>query len=59
MPKFWIESPGGDEERTELFVGERSVGSFNHDEHGWQGMREAERLFENIAKVLGEPFEKR
>jgi hypothetical protein len=59
MAKFWIETPDGDEEQTELFVGEKSVGSFNHDQHGWQGMRDAEKLFENIAKALKLPLERR
>jgi hypothetical protein len=57
MQKFWIEQT--DDETVEMFVGERSVGSFNHDEHGWSGIGEAEKLFENVAKALGANFEKR
>lgn len=57
VPKFWIETPDGDEEHMELFVGEKSVGSFNHDEHGWSGMNAAKKLFENVAKAVGAPIE--
>jgi len=51
IPKFWIESSKDDS--IELFVGEKSVGTFNHDEHGWQGMRDSEELFIKIANTLG------
>jgi hypothetical protein len=59
MPKFWIETTPGGEEQEEFFVGKKSVGCFNHDTHGWQGMRDAEKLFENTAKTLGAAFERR
>lgn len=59
VPKFWIENPDGDEEREEFFVGEKSIATFNHDEHGWQGMRDAGRMFENIAEAVGAKFERR
>lgn len=55
--KFWIESK--DDEHIELFVGEKSIASFNHDEHGWVGMSAAEKMFEKIAKAVGAKFEKR
>lgn len=57
MPKFWIVED--DEEREEFFVDEKSVATFNHDTHGWQGMKDAAKLFENIAKAIGAPFERR
>lgn len=59
MPKFWIEHPDNDEEREEFFVGEKLVASFNHDEHGWNGMRDAGEMFQKIAKAVGADFERR
>lgn len=59
VPKFWIEHPDQDEEQIELFVGEKSIATLNHDEHGWSGMQAAEKLFEKIAKAVGAKFEKR
>ncbi|WP_439398762.1 hypothetical protein ACRQ5Q_15290 [Bradyrhizobium sp. PMVTL-01] len=56
MSKFWVENH--DDEQIELFVGEKSVGSFNHDTHGYSAMRDVQKLFENIANALGEKFEK-
>ena len=59
MPaKFWIEATP-DEESFELFVGETSVGNFNHDTHGWGAMHDVEKLFEKIAKAAGAAFERR
>lgn len=58
MPnKFWIMSK--DDEKIEMFVGEKSVGTFDHDTHGWSGMRDAEKFFERIATAVGAKFEKR
>lgn len=57
MPaKFWIEA--ANEESIELFVGEKSVGSFNHDTHGWSVMSDVEKLFEAIAKAVDSKFER-
>lgn len=55
--KFWIEQ--SDEEHIKLFVGEKSIASFNHDEHGWSGMKNAEEIFEKVAKAVGSDFERR
>jgi len=55
IPKFWIERP--DDETAEFFIGEKLVGSANHDQHGWDGMKAAEELFESVAKTLGAKFE--
>jgi len=55
--KFWIERK--DDEHMELFVGDKSVGSFNHDEDGWGGMTKAERLFEKVATAVGAALEQR
>ena len=54
-PKFWIENL--DDETIELFVGERSVGTFNHDSHGYSAMRDVVKLFEKTAKEVGAKFE--
>lgn len=35
-----------DDKRKETFIG-----NFNHDEHGWAGIRAAEEIIETIAKV--------
>jgi hypothetical protein len=51
VPKFWIEQPN--DETIELFIGGTSLGTFNHDEHGWTTMRSIERLFVEIAEILG------
>lgn len=51
LPIFWISKP--DDETLELFLRDRSMGTFNHDEHGWAGMEAAEALFRNIASELG------
>lgn len=59
IPNFWIENPDGNEEKEEFFVGARPVGSFNHDEHGWDGMKSARDLFESVAKAIGAKFERR
>lgn len=59
VSKFWIENPNGDEERQEFFVGEKLVASLSHDECGWDGMKSAADLFENVAKAVGAKFERR
>lgn len=59
MKKFWIENPDGDEEQVEFYVGEKLVATFDHDTHGWSGMRDAEKLFKNVAQALGAKFEQR
>jgi len=56
VPKFWIEEVDHNEEQLEFFVGETSVGSCNHDEHGWDGMKLAADLFEKTAKAVGAKF---
>jgi hypothetical protein len=55
VPKFWVEKT--DDESVEFFVGETPVASFDHDQHGWSGIREAERMFEKVAKAVGAKFE--
>lgn len=52
--KFWIE---GNSDRVEMFIGEKSVGTFDHDRHGYTGMRDAIKMFEGIAKALGTRYE--
>lgn len=42
-----------DEERMHIVFNGSTVGSFNHDEHGWSGMSAAEKLARNIARELG------
>lgn len=56
-PKFWVEAL--EDEHVELFVGETSVGVFNHDEHGFSAMNDALRMFERTAKAVGAEFERR
>lgn len=56
VAKFWIENL--DDETVELFVGEKSVGTFNHDSHGYSSMRDVVKLFEVIAKEVGAKFER-
>lgn len=41
-----------DDEKLEFFVGDKKVGSVNHDGHGWVGMDAAEQLFFAIAAKL-------
>ena len=57
--KFWIENPKGDDEKVTLFVDEKSVGTFTHEEHGWAGMKYATSLFERVAEAVGAEFERR
>ena len=40
------------DEQLEIFVDGQSVGSFDHDRHGWSGMEGAVSLAEEIAKKL-------
>ena len=40
------------DEQLEIFVDGDSVGTFDHDNHGWSGMDAAVRLAEKIAKKL-------
>lgn len=51
IPTFWIEHIN--DESQEFFVGERSVGTIDHDSDGWEGMQKATKLFRNIASVIG------
>ena len=50
-PIFWIQHH--DDEHIEFFIDEKSIGSVNHDENGWYGMRVQETMFRSIAKVIG------
>ena len=42
-----------DEEHLEIFVDDVEVGTFDHDRHGWDGMKSAETLVLRIADQLG------
>lgn len=42
-----------DEETFYVYVDSTWVGGFNHDTHGWDGMRAAKELVINIADALG------
>lgn len=56
IPKFSVESP--DDEVLELFIGEKKVGTLNHEDHGWAGMEAGLDLFKEIAETLGADFER-
>lgn len=53
MSKPTFETLSIDDESHEFFVNGVSVGSVNHDQHGWDGMFCAGELFKNVAKQLG------
>ena len=55
MEKFQIYHE--DDEVIEFFVGGKSVGSANHDAHGWDGMELAEKLFMAVAVAVGAEVE--
>ena len=42
-----------DEEQLEIRINGETVGTYNHDDHGWAGMQAAEQLAEQFAKALG------
>lgn len=56
-PKFWIEVTG--DEKMELFVGEKSIATFDHDEHGFAATFVAAKMFEQVAAAVGSDFERR
>jgi len=49
--------PGDDDEKLTITVNGEEVGSFNHDEHGWEGMDIAVSLAAKIAEACGAEFE--
>lgn len=49
IPHKFIISYKMGEEHIEFLIDETSVGNFDHDNHGWNAMCDAEQLFKNIA----------
>ncbi len=48
-----FESEEVDEETDELYVNDEWVGRPNHNDHGWAGKDDMNRMFERIADALG------
>lgn len=40
------------DESFSVSIGEKNLGSFNHDQHGWDGMEAVESIIEGIATEL-------
>ena len=60
-PVFQIDLPQGDEGLHIFIVNDFVVGEADHDSHGWEGMAEARRMFENISQkvLMGMPITSR
>lgn len=41
------------DERVEVWLGQKPIGAFTHDEHGWSGMEAALDVATGLAKALG------
>lgn len=47
------------EDSFEVFYGKKSLGSGNHDDHGWNAMSAMTSLVEHIGEALNIPVENR
>lgn len=56
-PKVHILRSYDDDEGIEVYVGTKYIGSANHDEHGWAGIRMLEETAKKMAEAFGAEVE--